>query len=80
MRSCRSGQVKNTVQTMLSTDIIVSATKVCHLPASSGLSSHAIHLRVSGSCNSASLSIEHPGAYMGDYSQVRLEVSCLWRV
>ena len=37
-------------------------------------------LPVLGACNSGSLWIVHPGAYMGAYSQVRLGVSCLWRV
>jgi len=37
-------------------------------------------LLVPGPCNSAILWIEHPGAYLGTYSQVRMEVSCLLRV
>jgi len=37
-------------------------------------------LPVPGACNLASLWIEHTGAYMGAYSQVRLGVSCLLRV
>jgi len=44
-----------------------------HLP-------HATRLPVASPCNSARLWIEHPGAYMGVYSQVILGVSCLLTV
>jgi len=59
---------------------MISAVTIRQLPAFPGLSSPAIYILVPGACNSASLWIEHPETYMGAYSQVRLEVSCLWRV
>jgi len=71
MRSCRGGQAKHNVQTLISTDVMISATTVRHLPASSGLSLPAICLLVRGACNLASLWIEHPGAYMKAGSSVR---------
>jgi len=58
---------------MISTDVMISATATRLPPPAS-------HLPVPGACNSASLWIEHQGAYMGAYSQVRLGVSCLLRV
>jgi len=58
VRSRRSGRAKDKVQTMISTDIMISAA-VTRLP-------------VPGAYNSASLRIEHPRAYMGAYSQVVL--------
>jgi hypothetical protein len=80
MRSHCGGQAKNKVQPVISTDVIISAATVRHLPPSSGIPSPAIRLLVPGACNSASLWIEHPEAYMQACSQVKLGVSCLWRV
>jgi len=71
---CRhGGRAIDMVQTMISTNIIISATAICFPPP-------ATRHPVPGACNSAGLWIEHPGADMGAYSQVRLRVSCLWRV
>jgi len=59
-------RAKDKVQTIISTNVMISAT-IYHPPP-------ATCLPVPGTCNSASLWIEHPGAYMGAYSQVRLGV------
>jgi hypothetical protein len=80
MRSHRHGEVKDNVQAMRLSDILISAATFGHLPASSGLTSPTNRLLVPGTWNRAPLSIKHPGAYMGTYSQLRLRVSCLWRV
>ena len=59
----------------------------CHMPPAArhpqNYARHmppASHLAVPGACNSASLWIEHAGAYMEAYSQVRLRVSSHLRV
>jgi hypothetical protein len=59
-------RAKVQVQTIISTTIMISAS-ICHLPPRTCLP-------VPGTCNSATVWIEHPGAYMGAYSQARLEV------
>jgi len=52
----------------------------CCLPNAANHTLPASHLPVPGFCNSASLLIEHAGAYMGAYSQERLGVSSILRV
>jgi len=79
VRSCHGGRARDKVQTMISTDVMISATIRCP-PSATHCTPHPSCLPVPGFCNSASLWIEHVGAYMGAYSQVRLGVSCLLRV
>jgi len=84
VRSCRGGCAKDKVQTMISTDVTISATiscppsatlhTTCHPPNTTHHMPPASRLPVPGVCNSASLWIEHAGVYMGAYSQVRLGV------
>ena len=66
VRSCRGGFVKIQIETIILTDVMISAT--------------ATYLLVPAGCNPASLWIEHLGAYIGAYSQVRSAVTWLWRV
>jgi len=93
VRSYHGGRVKDKVQTTISTDVMISAN-IHHLPPVTRHTLHAARhppntarhmppascLSVPGICNSASLWIEHAGAYMGAYSQVRLGASSLLRV
>ena len=67
MRSRHGGSAKNIVHTIISTDVMILAATTCpSLPA--------FPLLVPGTCNSASLWIEHPELHMGAYSQVGLPV------
>jgi len=68
VRSHCGGHNKDIVNTLIWIDVIISAT-ICHpIPTTHDL------LPGSG-CNSASLSIKYPEAYMGVFSQVKLGVS-----
>jgi len=95
VRSCHGGRAKDKVQTTISTDVIISANirrllsatatrytlhAACHPPNTACQMPPASCLPVPGVCNSASLWIEHAGAYMGAYSQTSLGVSCCLRV
>ena len=63
LRYCHGGCTKDKVQTMISTDVMISATIHCP-PCATHHTPHASHLPVPGLYNSASLRIEHAGAYM----------------
>jgi len=93
VRSCHGGHAKDKVQTMILTDVMITANICCLRPATR-YTPHATCcppnsayqtppgscLPVPSICNSASLWIKYTGANMGAYSQVRLAVSCLLRV
>jgi len=93
VRSCHGGRTNDKVQTTILTNIRISANirclrraTHCTLPAAClpWITTHYMpsgsHLPVPGVCNSASLWIEHAGAYMEACSQVRLRVSSTWSV
>jgi len=74
-----SGHANVEIQNMISTNVMILAT-IRFQPLTTRHPPPDSCLPVPGACNSASSWTEHTGAYMGVYIQVRLRVSCLWRV
>jgi len=76
VRFLLGGRAKDTIQTMISTEVMISAAHhprpaTCHMPHATRHPSNAAHhmppawrLQGPGVCNSTSLWIEHVGAYL----------------
>ena len=79
MRFRLAGRTQDKFQTIILTNVMISATIRLH-PLTTHHPPLASCLLVPSDCNTASSWTEHTGAFIGAYCQVRLGVSCLWRV
>jgi len=81
VRPHRGGRAENKVETMISTDVMISATQYHQPPATRHPPPATRYLPPGAWRLPLSKSLDRAlGAYMGAYSQVRLGVSCLLRV